>query len=157
MDHVITCDLEQYRDVREITGTVLIKSCGDALKSLDALSNLVRVGGNLNIQLNDALTSLSGLANLESVGGFLYLRDLHLLTTLNGLSKLNTIDDYLYIGYNYRLRDLSGLSNVASVQGSFIEVCFNTAITSIPSFLRDLSRGKSHSRQCLFIGNGCCT
>ena len=46
------------------------------------------------------LTSINGLTALTTVGGDLYIEYNHRLTSLDGLSGLNTVGGDLYIGHN---------------------------------------------------------
>src|SRR5690606_5858670 len=95
-----------------------------SLTSLNGLSNLTSVGGNLDIYDNLSLTNLDGLNNLTSVGGFLLIDYNSNLTNLDGLSNLTSVGADLLIVFNSSLTDISGLQNVdpASILSTYYGV-----------------------------------
>ena len=98
-------DLESSAEVRAfcagfcevaLTGNLTV---GPSVSSLDKLSCLRSVAGDLRITNNDALESLSGLDALSSIGGDLYLLYDGTLTSLEGLEALTTIGGDLHISH----------------------------------------------------------
>src|SRR5688572_5784023 len=78
-----------------IEGDVLIMS--PTITNLNGLSQIVEIGGFLNIRQSNMLTELSGLHNLTSVGGFVDLFQNSQLNSLNHLSQLQNIGNSLSI------------------------------------------------------------
>jgi len=146
-----------YPGCTEIEGNVLIRGAGpdslnglsvlthiggeltiednSFLTSLNGLDNLTSVGGNLIIDNNDEFTNLSGLDNLTSVGGSLQISGSLSLTSLTGLEKLTTIGGSLQIGgmsgeYNHNLTSIASLSGLISIGGSLI-IIQNYSLSSL--------------------------
>ena len=106
--------LDGLSNVQTIGGDLLIVNC-DSLEDLSGLNNLTFVGGNLRIDADSSLTSLSGLNNLSSTGGNMFIANNQLLENLSGLQTLDSIGGSLWIGDNNSIEDLSGLNNLTSV------------------------------------------
>ena len=103
------------------------------ITSLDGLSSLTRVGGNLYISRNPDLTNLNGLSNLTRLDGrygglAIYNNDS--LTNLDGLSNVTSIGG-LEIGGNPALTNIDGLSKITSVDGDFLQISNNDALTNL--------------------------
>ena len=117
-----------YPNCTEIEGDVAIY--GDDITNLDGLSNVITIGGTLqignNIQwsgANPVLISLGGLGNLSAVGGDLLILGNDILVDLSGLVSLTSISGSLRIGdwwntwpcANLSLLSLDGLDNLAFI------------------------------------------
>lgn len=85
------------------------------ITSLDGLSNITQIQGNLVIRNCPALLSLSGLENLTFIGDDLQILFLSELSDLTGLTNVNEITDRLWIGYNANLLSLQGLDSITQV------------------------------------------
>ncbi|MBK7937995.1 MAG: T9SS type A sorting domain-containing protein [Lewinellaceae bacterium] len=94
----------------------------DKLESIEALSNLTKIGDNLYIAGNDLLHNLHGLENIASVGtlGLSYCS----LDSLNGLSNLQVIRNGFYFDHNSTLENFNGLTNLQSIGGLFSGIFF---------------------------------
>jgi len=110
-----------------ITGDLIISG---SITSLEGLSNLTSVGGDLRIIHNVTLTSLNGLSNITSLGGGMEISYNVSLTSLDGLSNINNVSEYLRISGNDELRNLYGLAGLTSVGGLFF-ITFNRYLTNL--------------------------
>lgn len=119
-----------YSGCTEILGDVTIEgNTVYAITSLDGLSQLTSIKGNLRISYNQSLTSLDGLHNLSSVGGFLHLFD-NGLEEIFALSNVNTIGSSLSIFDNDALVSLTGLNGITTMLGVLI-IAKNNVLSSI--------------------------
>ena len=85
-----------YPDCTEIQGNLAIEGYG--IFSLEGLSQIERVNGDLDICIVFDLESLSGLDNLTYVGGSLSV-DYSGIVNLTGLGSLDSVGS-LWLGYN---------------------------------------------------------
>ena len=127
-------------DAEQLAGLALCSSIeGDlrvektSLTSLDALSNLETVGGELKLFQNAELVDLSALSNLKAVDGKLVLNQNNALTSLAGLGSLTNIGEGLYVGYNGVLPNLDGLDGLIDV--GFIFIGVNNALKHIDALV----------------------
>ncbi len=142
-----------YPNCTEIQGNVSIVGDYYDIVSLQALSNITIINGDLFISGTEAnpfggepllLSSLAGLENLTTIGGDLRLRHLDGLTDLTGFSNLSLIGGHLEIGYyyhedfqggsyyidggNHELISLNGLNNLTSV--SSLQIAYNPKLST---------------------------
>lgn len=96
-----------------VNGGIVIEN-NDALTSIEALSALQSIGGDLRIHSNDVLPNLDSLTNLSTISGALGLYNNDILTNLNGLRNLTKVG-WLSIEYNDTLTNVNGLSSLISV------------------------------------------
>jgi hypothetical protein len=91
-------DLDAFGSLSSIGGSISLRG-NVFLENIDGLSNLITIGGDLNLDSNssalndnftDGLKNLDGFVNLESVGGEVSIRSNKLLTDLCGLKTLIT-------------------------------------------------------------------
>ncbi len=101
-----------------VGGNLIIRNT--AINNLNGLENITTIGDALWINQNEQLTSLSGLNNLNSIDGMLSINQNDLLISLSGLNNLNTIGDNLRLGNNVSLNSLNGLDNLLSIDGALI-------------------------------------
>jgi hypothetical protein len=121
----------------EVTG--FLRIAGSDIANLDALSELVRVGG-LQINDNDNLTNVDGLSSLEVITGtggggdpeVLVISGNPALLNLDGLSTLTTISGIVRINDNASLETINGFSLITEIEILTIEG--NPALTSINGF-----------------------
>lgn len=79
-----------YPQCTFIQGDVIIEeSAHGEIISLDSLSNVQTVGGNLRISTNFNLTNLDGLSNLTTIGGGIRINANDNLSSLNGLANVD--------------------------------------------------------------------
>jgi hypothetical protein len=106
----------------------------DSLQTLQGLSNLRQIDGDLMVPAQTALTSLKGLSKLELIKGnvafgwcaleegdysiYLFCFGSPELATLDGLSSLHEVGGNLTVVANHKLRTLDGLSNLARIGGN---------------------------------------
>jgi|GEM_PF-3937387 len=113
----------------EITGKLRIQEflIGN-ITSLDNLSSLTSIGGDLEIVSNTAITNLNGLSNLISVGGSVYISINGALTNLDGLSDLTSLQ-LLLVYDNAALTNIDGLFGITSLTNLAFE--HNTSLTNL--------------------------
>jgi hypothetical protein len=111
-----------------VTGDLVIS--GNGITSIEGLSNITSVGGDLRIFNNAALTSLDGLSNLTSLGGGMEISYNISLISLDGLSNITNVSGYLRISGNVALRNLDDLASLTSVGGLFF-ITNNTYLTNV--------------------------
>ena len=102
-----------------VAGTVSISS--NAV-SLNALSSLKSVGGDLYIRDNASLTSLDGLSSLKWVGGFLVIQNNASLTSLDGLSSLKRVYRKLIINSNACISQTEAKAFAATIDAEGVSV-----------------------------------
>lgn len=125
---------------------------GVMIRDVDWLSNLKTVGKEFHIRWA-TVTNLDGLSSLTSAG-LVSITYSHSLTSIY-LSSLSSVAGVIVIHSNNVLTSIT-MPSLTRVDGSYIRVCGNPKLTSIPSILTTLSAGKSHSSQCLRTGSSCC-
>lgn len=101
---------DKYPDCSEISGNLTID--GDEITSLDGLSGISTIGGNLKIKNNNILSDLNGLSNLTQINGFLRISNNDALTSLSGLDNLTLITGAVLIVSNNSLNSLYGIRNI---------------------------------------------
>jgi hypothetical protein len=104
----------------------------DEIENLDALSNLVRVGGSLRIGAlatngNPSLTSVAGLAGVASTVEDITVMENPSLKSLDGLYNIGGITGHLDIRYNDGLTEISGLSSIHHT-GDIIMIMYNDCL-----------------------------
>ncbi|MDB4265054.1 hypothetical protein N9893_03210 [bacterium] len=129
-DYIIDslADIEAIIGYSSVAGNLTIHD--SYLTNLDGLSNLISIGGHLNIGNNASMTNLDGLSNVTWIGGGLVIESNGALTNLNGLSNVTSFNEYLKIHGNGALTNIDGLSNVTWIDGP-MGVHSNTALTNL--------------------------
>jgi len=107
-------------------GTTLEETGNPMLVDISALSNLVSLGGGIEMSANELLPNLNGLENLSTVA-HIYLYQNNSLSNLSGLDNIITIDGGLQIE-GLPLTNLSGLINLTSI-GDFVWFIDNDWLT----------------------------
>lgn len=97
--------------------------------NLDGLQNVKAVGG-LYLWVNPFLTSIEGLSNVESISGDLYIWTNTSLTSLHGLEKVKKVDGLLRIWSNVLLPTLEGLENIETIGGD-LDVSMNDSLSTL--------------------------
>jgi hypothetical protein len=105
---------------------------GDDIVTLDGLSDLSAVLGDMKIENNPSLEMLDGLANLQSAGS-LSIQFNSSLLKIDGLSSLTTVERSLLLRFNYRLQSVNGLTELTYV-GESLNVISNFEMTSLAGF-----------------------
>lgn len=107
-------------DCAEVTGRVLIGGFGSGsdISDLSPLSELVSIGGNLDIWDNASLGSLAGLDNLSFLGGNLHIGSNETLTSLGALEGIEAVGGWVIIEQNDALLSVVGLENISAVEGA---------------------------------------
>jgi Receptor L domain len=109
--------LEDLECIQVVTGNLKISD--QEVKSLEALSSLEQVQGNLEITESNELSSLKGLERLAYVGENLNLSGLKRLKTFDGLGSLETIGGDLTVIANDNLTSVQGLPSLSKIGGEF--------------------------------------
>lgn len=99
----------------EVTGTLRIAS--PTITSLDGLSCLDVVGGNLDIEDNQALADIGGLAGVTRIGGDLTIEDNDRLTTVDIFDALESVGGSVRFFENPRLSAIRGFGALTAVGG----------------------------------------
>ncbi len=95
-----------------------------ALKDLDGLASLEKVGGNLNIAFNEALVDVEGLSELKEVGGYLILYDNPLLPTCQLEELVERLEKN---GWDGSLRLENNLDDECADRGGAAQAMFSWA------------------------------
>lgn len=113
-----------------IVGNLTINDSEGEITSLQSLTSLTTITGNLVIQNNEVLTSLAGLENLITVSGYIRMKDNALLASLAGLQNLTTISGSLEINGCTSLQNLSGMTNLTTISNS-LRIIRNQLLTDL--------------------------
>ncbi|MDX9906511.1 MAG: T9SS type A sorting domain-containing protein [Bacteroidales bacterium] len=130
---------EQPCTINNLDSLITIISCngdlhingtyGAPLNSLQGLSNLQSVGGNLTITTGNMITDLFGLQGLHTAGGDVIIHS-NFLVTLQGLDNLDSIGGNLQLGTTSWLADLNGLNSLSYIGGD-LSVDYNESLADI--------------------------
>jgi len=102
---------------------------GSPLESLQGLSNLQSVGGNLTLTPGNLITDLQGLNNLHTVEGDVLINN-NFLVSLQGLDNLDSIGGDLQLGTTSWLAGLNGLNSLSFIGGD-LSIDYNESLTDI--------------------------
>lgn len=122
-----------------------------SLLSLQGLSSLERVGGDLVVGCNPSLENIGDLGKLETVGGDLSLRGSP-LPNLLGLDHLLSVGGSLDIRFNEALTSLEGLENLQAVAG--LEIQGNWELTSLDALQSLITIGPIDAGGLELVSNG---
>lgn len=89
------------------------------ITSLEGLSELTFVGGDLAIHDNNSLPNLNGLENLDTIMGVLYISHNNTLDNFEGLNNLKFVGGDIIIVNNDDLTNFEGLNNLNYIGGDF--------------------------------------
>lgn len=127
-------DISGFKYLEEIEKTLYISSAPNTLTSFD-LSSLENVGSRVIIQYlgegDTKLTSLQSLSSLRSVGGEIILTDLDGLTSLHGLHNIESAKD-IELDDLDALEEIDAFEKVTSV--SSLHVLRNVKLQSLQGF-----------------------
>lgn len=102
-----------YPNCNEIDGAVLImESSPGEITSLDGLSQVKHINGDLRIAHNYELSTLSGLHHLKSVDGSILIFENDALSSITDLHGIDIINGTLSIGKNEVLESIEGIENI---------------------------------------------
>jgi len=133
----------QYPNCTQINGTVLIiETYHGEIQSLDGLSQLTHIDGDLRIANNGELVNLAGLQNVKSINGSILIFENDSLASLTHLQGIETIKGFLSVGKNEILESLDGLDNIFY------------AISDLRIFANPLLSNCSLSNLCTYLSNG---
>lgn len=104
-----------YPGCTMINGNVNI--LGSGIQDLSGLSQIISIGGSLEIDNTD-LTNMNGLSNLQHIVGDVLITSNYSLLNLGGMNNLSTIGGNLYIRFNNALTSLDGLESLTTIGGS---------------------------------------
>lgn len=115
-------NLDSLSGLLKIHGNLTIggeSNSNPLLDSLNGLSGIEWIGGNLAILNNDSAIFSNLLPNLDSIGGNLTVNENDWLPTIVGLNDLIWIGGDLNINNNHRLSYFDFLQNLNYIGGSF--------------------------------------
>ncbi len=124
-----------YPTCTELPGDLIIDGSSNFISSLQGLSQIIAIEGDLKIQDNGGLTSLSGLEGLQTIGGGLTIDDNYNLSDISALSTLTSIGigefgRTLWINYNNNITDLTAFGNTTLSYGD-IHLIDNDALVDL--------------------------
>ena len=130
-------ELAMYAGCKEITGQLVIAASTGigGVTTLEPLSALRRVGGNLSINGHVALSNLEGLRSLEEVGGDLSVYNNTGLSTLAGLRSLRRVGGGAFFQQLPDMISFSGLAGLETVGGTlaFTSTYSGTSLNELSS------------------------
>lgn len=85
------------------------------VESLESLSNLETIDGNILISRNHSLTNLNGLNNVTSVLGTVDISSNDEIVDIEGMESLQSVGENLWIFGNPKLQNLEGLNNLVQI------------------------------------------
>ena len=121
-------NLQGLENLKYTKGLVLSEN--ENLVSIEALSNLETVDGNVNIFRNHKLTNLNGLNNITSVSGTMQIFSNDEIVSIEGLESIQSVGEELWIYDNPKLVDLTGLNNLTQI-GKRLFISDNLQMTNI--------------------------
>jgi hypothetical protein len=87
-----------------------------ALTTINGMTGLISLQGQLTIESNASLTAVTAFSGLTSIGLGLYIQNNPALTNLSGFSNLATVSASMLLGNNNSLANLTAFSNLTSVE-----------------------------------------
>lgn len=125
--------LEHLSGLTEITGNLMIRETPN-LASLDGLDDLTTVGGYLYVYAaGGALQDVTGLNGVQTIGGFVRFYNNQGFTDLNTLNSLTSVGGYVYIDHNQAMTSISGFGALQSV-GQYFRISNNNGLQTITGF-----------------------
>lgn len=109
----------RFGPCNRVVGDLVIS--GSDISNLDGLSDLISVGGDLQVKRCNRLLTLDGLSGLTAVGGLIAIVLNDSLVSLSGLSNITSLAKNLRIASNPTLPNLNGLQSLISINGLAIE------------------------------------
>lgn len=125
----------------EITGTLEISGefeTTDPIASLDSLSTITIVGGDLRLISLFDLPSFNGLDNLESLSGALYLYGNSLISSLEAFTNVTSTVQSLEVNMCRGLSSLIGLDNLSIASGGSLIIEGNDQLEDLSSIQNGL-------------------
>ena len=128
-------------DCNSIKGNVCVGACGldnyySDITSLEGLTNIKYIEGNLNLTSLPSLEKMPSLANLLTVGGDLTIEKCPKLQNVLGFNNLKRIGGTFRISENATLFSIAGITNLIVIGGDFnihhsLQLGFNTTTLSV--------------------------
>ncbi len=109
--------LEALSKIKQINGDLEISF--NSLSTLFGLQNLDSIAGDLMIINNPRLKEITSLNNLASIKGGINISQNDSLATLNGLKRIKESPSDIFISMNGKLSSLEGLDSIKTVAGEF--------------------------------------
>lgn len=109
-------DLTGFENLTYVAGDFILNEFQNGLTDLTALSNLLEIGGSLEIYLR-GISTLEGLENLSFIGNNLRVDSTLLLFDLDPLVGLETIGGSLQIEKNESLFSIGGMTSLQQIEG----------------------------------------
>lgn len=110
-------DIASLAGFTSITGGLKVSQT--SMKTLDALSDIQEVSGDVSITSNNSLQSLSGLS-VAHIGGGLRIAGNYSLPSLFGLEQIVSIEGLLAVNANPKLLSIGGTENLEYVGALYI-------------------------------------
>ena len=116
-------------ECQHITGNVRLNN-SVSLQELSFLSQLVSIGGRLDIRYNESLSSLKGLENLNNVGGEIFIAANPKLLSIDAISHLQQAGSIVIIN-NDALEDVKLWANPMSTTEGGLSFHSNAALKRV--------------------------
>ena len=124
--------LEGLSSLQAVGGEVVIQG-NEILPDMNGLAGLTTIGGNLLVDENNSLLHFTGLTNLRTVGTGFVVSNNPELQNFSGLDSLRAIGDSLFVISNPSLVNLGGMARLDSIGGA-LHLKYNNALTSFGNF-----------------------
>lgn len=131
-------NIDALNQITKINGSLQILNTG-GLYNLDGFENLTHVQGNVILN-NAAVNNINGLDNLNFIGAGLNIESCHGLTVFDGLNSVTSVGGDFRIAANVQLTEFTGLSNLTNITGS-LYISYNDQLNNISSFISLTSIG----------------
>ncbi|MDO5510639.1 MAG: fibronectin type III domain-containing protein [Weeksellaceae bacterium] len=119
--------LEPLSGITQVQGDLLIENIS-SVEDFNGLHNITQVGGDFSVFQQQS--SLAGLNSLQHVGGNFIIEQSTLPQNLQGFESLQSVGGCLIIAENIDLTNLTGLENLESVGGG-IAIAYNHYLSDI--------------------------
>jgi len=108
-----------YPDCTELVGNLKIESANNTdITNVEALQNITKINGDLQISENSLLGDLAGLKNLTEIEGNLIVFNNPGIINVLGLNNLKQVGQNVSIANNGKLTTLDGLDNLLGINGN---------------------------------------
>ena len=122
-------NLDGLSDLTEINGELRIEGI-NLIEDIDGLSELKDLGvEGIKISANDALKNIDALSNISQIKNTILISDNISLENINGLSGVTQINGTLWISLNGSLQNLDGLSSLDQLDGQ-LKIKGNNSLTN---------------------------
>ena len=127
-DNTSLTDLTALSQITQLNG---LRIAGNNLTTLDGLSNLVAVVGEIFVS-NEQVINLNVFSGLNNLTASLFLWNNPVLTDVSVFQEVTQLQDLVIVGCN-QIQGFQGFENLAEVEGIF-RLGFNPQMTDLTAF-----------------------